>query len=295
MEKKSKQNTPEKKEGKFYYKEIKTHPYDLDIRKVLNEAKIEIKKRAIHTDKQKDKPVEELERLIKTYCRQGRISYEFNPALIIKCQNNFYIMALSMALIYYDQLKIDAFLDYQAKNYKGKDDFVDVVEHNIYKIVNSNSPFKDKNTTLERIQSWVNNSRNNQQTTHSDKTRKPFIKKRLGMPAIAYIYQYLSLTDPKYAITTDNSDDIAAAYDYTSPTSGHKLRQNYTLFKKTVARISFIEGNKNSERQRNNVFKNVHAYFIDKKISGRALEKFKSDYKAFSEKKFKSDLDFIDL
>lgn len=200
-----------------------------------------------------------------------------------------------MALIYYDQLKIDAFLDYQAKNYKGKDDFVDVVEHNIYKIVNSNSPFKDKNTTLERIQSWVNNSRNNQQTTHSDKTRKPFIKKRLGMPAIAYIYQYLSLTDPKYAITTDNSDDIAAAYDYTSPTSGHKLRQNYTLFKKTVARISFIEGNKNSERQRNNVFKNVHAYFIDKKISGRALEKFKSDYKAFSEKKFKSDLDFIDL
>lgn len=211
-------------------------------------------------------------------------------------------------------MKISLFLDYQASIYQGAGDFINVIEHIIYENVKKFSSFTDKEIILKVILSWVAQKRGIQQpafpdileekrhqgdidnSIHKKKISKNvLIKKRYSLPAIAYVYRYLSSSEQPQTIDRFNSDHIAEDEGYNSRTSGHRLLQDYSEYLTRKSRIGFNLGNKRSERYRNNLFKEVLSYLIDKKITGRSMEEFKADYKAFMAKEFSSDMDFIDL
>jgi hypothetical protein len=99
---------------------------------------------------------------IKQYCTKNQLPLDYvlsnNYPIIIDSTKNSYQWQLGLALMAYDVNKIEAFLDYQRKEWKRPGSFLSFVDSVIYRFVKKNSPF-DNQGRLDKIPKWVNKRR----------------------------------------------------------------------------------------------------------------------------------------
>ena len=141
------------------------HEYDVDIVSALNRLEQEVASLSI-SSRGSITTAEYFDRLwfsVDYYSKSKRKSIDrinnIPPVLIIDSNENFYHFALGIELTSRPIYEIKAFLDYQAKRYKGNyyassDNFKGLVEFLVKDVIKNNSilPF---DSLLSEVMSWV--------------------------------------------------------------------------------------------------------------------------------------------
>jgi len=101
----------------------------------------------------------------KEYCRRRKIDFDHylrkDLSVIVDSKEQYYPHQLASTLLWFDTNKINGLLQYQKEKYKGKENFVEMIDHSIYESVKQ----KQKNLRivnekcLEKIMDWVNAER----------------------------------------------------------------------------------------------------------------------------------------
>ena len=93
---------------------------------------------------------------IETYCDDNSFNFEYhwaNNFLVIPSTVPYYNVALILAIISENLLRIARFLNYQAKHYEGKEQFLNLLEFKVFERLESTSPFHDSAKRQEIVMS----------------------------------------------------------------------------------------------------------------------------------------------
>lgn len=155
--------------------EFKSHAYAVD---AINSCKeLEKLTRENYTRKglKREEYLDNLKVGIRVYCKNHGLNFSFyfdnNLPLVIPSDHPFYDSSLGLALVSFDPHTIGRFLDYQQKHYKGKENFLNLVEFVAYPIARDSSPFENSER-LDRIINWIEKKRSAVRASTSSPTQK---------------------------------------------------------------------------------------------------------------------------
>lgn len=187
-------------------KPIFTHEYDLDaIAAYFRLSELEFTpENIIH----KVLYLERIKKEVETFCTNSDLNFSFFfenkiPMIIPSTTPNFELY-VGLYLISYDIPKIGAFLSYQKSIYKGENNFVNLVEFLIYRIVKNNSPL-DNTVRLEKIMQWVLHERSFEKLIETDSKKslsesedKHQEEKQYGSSTLRHALFHFYLQEAKY-------------------------------------------------------------------------------------------------
>ncbi len=142
---------------------IKKEPYDVDGSEIYFNAEESYSK---INDERKDEKLLILKEKIKDYCKSSGNDFTLlarNYPIIIKSTHNNYHLFLAYLLAITDLYKINFYLNYQKKHFKGsqyakKNDFNGLIEHTVLKMVRNISVYKT-DERLIKISEWIQANR----------------------------------------------------------------------------------------------------------------------------------------
>lgn len=130
-----------------------SHEYDVILTENYNELCKLIDKADKLTVSNKEGFVNLINTDIEDYCNRKNISRQ-SPAIIIHPTDPIYVRELARMLMWFDPIKISRLLDYHKGKYQWVVDFANLVEYNVYNIVNANTPIENT-VRLDKIMQWV--------------------------------------------------------------------------------------------------------------------------------------------
>jgi hypothetical protein len=259
---------------------IISHAYDVDLIATYHGlAEMEFTKSNGLT---KELYLEKIKDLGESFCKKNSqyFPFYFNQSIPLVVPSSFYNfeLYLGLFLISFEIPKIPALLTYQKVNYKGNFDFVNLVEHLVYKIVRRNSP-NDNQVRLEKIMDWVATERsmeaqaeesisNSKVVTEDVKTEKPL--------TITYALFHYYLQEGKYELLFDCYIDQKKKAAIKSKgifygVSGNNFTNQYYAISKRWERVVF-----KNVKHIENVVKMLANYPIALKIAEQELIEAKS-------------------
>jgi hypothetical protein len=138
-------------------KEYKKHIYDVDALASFK-ALGELTKNNFSLEITREEYLNRIESGIKAFCKKRRLDYERYkgplPYLLIPSTATTYPNFLGYTLMTTETYNIKLLLDYQNHKYKGKNDFINVIEFQALETVINHSPF-DNSKRIEQIIEWI--------------------------------------------------------------------------------------------------------------------------------------------
>lgn len=200
-------------------KVYKRHVYDLELKSILHNYEKEISKVKLDNRKLTTQYfVGLIKSVINEYCKFKGISlYKAGQVVVLPDANHAYDQFLGVSLVFYDDHKIQLYLDYhqqQFENYsRPQETFIDLVEFVIIDIVKWSSPFNNSKR-LKIIMAWVNDKRkllpvlNINQTSVKKATSRPVIDYLKWKKGISTLKSLSAKLQGKYTIRKMDFEDV---------------------------------------------------------------------------------------
>ncbi len=135
------------------------HQYDIDIVEVYHRLKKKISDVSIlKAGFNSEVYLLNIKTGIENYCHDNSFNFEHhwaNSYLVIPSTVPYYNMALILAITSENLLRIERFLNYQAKHYEGKEPFLNLIEFKVFQRLESTSPFHDSIDRQGIVMNWI--------------------------------------------------------------------------------------------------------------------------------------------